>query len=57
MIGRKKAVQPTLFVPGDIRDFIPDDHILVRVNKILNLDWVEDAVSDKYCQTNGRPSI
>jgi transposase len=57
MIGKKKSLQPTLFVPGNIRDFIPDDHILVKVNKILKLDWLEDAVSDKYCKTNGRPSI
>jgi transposase len=57
MIGKKKSLQPTLFVPGNIRDFIPDDHILVKVNKILKIDWLEDAVSDKYCKTNGRPSI
>ena len=36
---------------------IPDEHILRRVDKVLDLDWLHDEVSDCYCQNNGRPSI
>ena len=35
---RKKALrQETMFIAGRLSDFIPDDHILKRVNKVLDL--------------------
>lgn len=37
--------------------FIPEDHYLRKINKALNLSFIHDTVSDKYCQNNGRPSI
>lgn len=37
--------------------FIPRDHPLWRLNKILDLRFIREAVRDKYCQDNGRPSI
>ncbi len=57
MIGKQSNAQATLFIPGDIRDYIPDDYILARVDKILDLAWLEKTVGEKYCETNGRPSI
>lgn len=57
MLGKKAHRQDTLFIPGTIRDFIPDDHILVKVNKILDLSWLSAEVADEYCADNGRPSI
>jgi len=40
-----------------LEEFIPEDHYLRKIHKVLDLDFVHDAVSDKYCQDNGRPSI
>lgn len=58
MLGKAKNTnQATLFIPGNIRDYIPDDHILVRVDKVLDLSWVADAVRDTYNESTGRPSI
>jgi len=57
MIGRQQNHQQTLFIPGDIRDYIPDDHILSKVNTVLDLTWLQGAVEHLYCQQNGRPSI
>jgi len=37
--------------------FIPEDHYLRKLNGVLDLSFVHEAVSDKYCQDNGRPSI
>jgi len=37
--------------------FIPEDHYLRKINKVLDLSFIHDAVADKYCQNNGRPSI
>ncbi len=40
-----------------LRDLIPDDHILKRVDEVLELDWLHQEVAESYCQNNGRPSI
>ena len=37
--------------------YIPEDHPLRRLNKVLDLRFIREAVRDKYCQDNGRPSI
>ncbi|MFQ5452606.1 MAG: transposase [Candidatus Zixiibacteriota bacterium] len=40
-----------------LENFIPKDHYLRRLDKVLNLDFIHELVADKYCQDNGRPSI
>jgi len=57
MIGRKNREQRTLFIAGDIEQFIPEDHILKRVDKILDLKWLREEVRECYCEDNGRPGI
>ena len=46
-----------LFVSGPLRQLIPDEHILVRVDQVLDLGWLPEAVGDFYCADNGRPGI
>jgi transposase len=36
---------------------VPDDHILARVDRVLDLSWLHDEVADLYCADNGRPGI
>lgn len=57
MIGRQERWQEDLFVAGPLRDLIPDDHILKRVDQVLDLSWLRQEVRDSYCEENGRPSI
>ena len=57
MLGSLQRGQKTLFIPGSIEDYLPEDHILVKVDKILDLGWLEKEVADLYCQNNGRRSI
>ena len=59
MLGRKERNQGELFVtiPGSLRSLIPDDHILVRVDRVLDLGWLRETCADCYCPDNGRPSI
>jgi hypothetical protein len=57
MIGRKNREQRTLFIAGDIEQFIPEDHILKRVERILDLNWLREEVRECYCEDNGRPGI
>ena len=57
MIGKQDRWQEDLFVAGPLRDLIPDDHVLKRVSRILDLSWLRDEVRDLYNEAEGRPSI
>jgi transposase len=36
---------------------IPRDHRLYKLNRVVDLSFVHEAVRDRYCQDNGRPSV
>ena len=57
MLGHKERNQLELFISGSLRQVIPDDHILVRVDRVLDLSWLNEEVSDCYCLNEGRPGI
>lgn len=40
-----------------LETFIPEDHYLRRLDKVLDLAFIHEAVRDRYCQDNGRPSV
>ena len=40
MLGRKERGQLELFITGSLRGLIPDDHVLVRVDQVLDLGWL-----------------
>ena len=46
-----------LFVAGSLEKLIPKDHILFRVNRVLDLSWLREEVADRYCADNGRPGV
>ena len=56
MLGKKDR-QPELFVAGSLRELLPDDHILVRVDRVLDLSWLRAEVAKLYSADNGRPGI
>ena len=57
MLGKKERRQPELFVAGSLRELIPEDHILVRVDRVLDLSWLRAEVQDLYSAETGRPGI
>jgi transposase len=57
MLGTQDRWQEELFVAGTLSSLIPEDHILKRVDKVLDLSWLRDEVKDLYCASNGRPGI
>ena len=57
MLGYKDRDQGELFITGSLRQLLPDDHILVRVDRVLDLAWLRSEVGDLYCADNGRPGI
>src|SRR5688572_28420021 len=54
MLGRQDRWQDDLCVVGSLRDV---DHVLRRVDAVLDLSWLRDEVADCYCDDNGRPGI
>ena len=57
MIGKQDRWQEDLFVAGPLSSIIPHDHVLRRVDDVLDLSWLRNEVSELYCEANGRPSI
>lgn len=57
MVGSKGRSQEHFFIPGTLRDLIPEDHILKQVDRVLDLRWVRDEVKGCYSAYDGRPSI
>jgi hypothetical protein len=57
MIGRRERWKDDLFVAGPLCDLIPEDHILRRVDRVLDLSSRRDEVRDLCCVDNGLSSI
>ena len=57
MLGRKSRDQLELFVAGPLEQLVPEDHVLARVDRVLDLSWLREEVEDCYCADNGRPGI
>ncbi len=57
MLDRKRREQLDLFVAGSLDQLIPKDHILYRVNRVLDLSWLREEVAECYCADNGRPGL
>jgi transposase len=57
MLGRRARGQLEFVVAGSLRDSILDDHILVRVNRVLDLGWLRAEIAGCYAAEAGRPGI
>ena len=52
----KKEFGGKLFCDINIMELIGEDHLLVRLDKALDLDWIREATRKYYSHT-GRPSV
>jgi transposase len=57
MIGKQDRWQGELFMLGSLSDVVPRDHILRRVDKVLDLSWLRGEVEKLYDVRQGRPGI
>lgn len=57
MVGKQDRWDDELFVACTLRELIPADHILRRVDKVLDLTWLRAEVKSLYDEYQGRPSI
>lgn len=51
----KLGYEMTLLPP--LESLIPSSHRLRKLDRVLDLSFIHDAVRGRYCQDNGRPSI
>lgn len=40
-----------------INDLVPEDHLIRKIDKAIDFDFIHPLVKDYYCQDNGRPPI
>lgn len=57
MQTKRENRQGRLMLLPPLEVFVPSDHRLRRLARVLDLKFIHEAVRDRYCQDNGRPSI
>jgi transposase len=57
MQTRRNNQQEEMMVLGTMEALVPPSHRLRRLDRVLDLSFIHEAVRDKYCQSNGRASI
>lgn len=58
MLGSKLRGQSEFLMAGSLRDLIPDDQVLARVDRVLDLSWLRAEVRGCYAADGaGRPGI
>lgn len=53
---REKLGYEMMLLPS-LEEFVPPDERLRKLNRVLDLSFVHEAVRDRYCQDNGRGSV
>src|SRR3970282_744675 len=53
---REKLGYEMMLLPP-LENFVPADHRLRKLDRVLDLSFVHEAVRERYCQDNGRPSV
>jgi len=56
MMGRLESTQDKFFYDFSLEDHVPTDHLLRRVDGVLDLGWLRYELSPFYSRT-GRPSV
>jgi transposase len=57
MQTKREQIQTRMMLLPPLEQFIPEDHPIRRLNRVLDLSFVHEAVREHYCQDNGRPSV
>ena len=56
MLGEQVGLQARLFYEFNLEDRVPNDHLLRRLDAVLDLNWLRTGLSPFYSHT-GRPSV
>ena len=41
----------------DLEALVPQDHLLRKIEKVMDYDWLYERLDPYYCHDNGRPGI
>ena len=50
---RKDARRETIIV--DLEALVPQDHLLRKIEKVMDYEWLYERLDPYYCHDNGRP--
>lgn len=56
MIKRRTEQQSTMELVY-IEQLVPKEHLLRKIDKVIDFSFIHDKVSDLYCKDNGRPAV
>ena len=54
MMGAPVVRQDRLFYEFDLEDVVPPDHLLRRIDAVLDLSWLRDEMEPHYTPSYGR---
>jgi len=57
MQGKRDFTENGMMLLPSLEEYVPADHPLQKLDRVLDLSFVHEYVREKYCQNNGRPSI
>jgi transposase len=57
MQGHQKLKESLFIYNINLDNYVPQSHILRKINKIVDLSFIRELTKNKYCTDNGRPSI
>ena len=53
----KDSSRPTQYQVVSLDELVPEDHLLRKIDKYIDFDFIYDLVEDKYSPDFGRPSL
>lgn len=56
MMSVNDKVQQEMYVVT-IEELVPEEHLVRKIDKVIDFSFIRDLVKDLYCENNGRPSI
>jgi transposase len=57
MQTKREALGYGMTLLPSLEALIPQDHRLYKLNRVVDFSFVHEAVRERYCQDNGRPSV
>ncbi len=57
MQTRRESLDYGMTLLPPLEQLVPAEHRLRKLNRVLDLSFIHEAVRDRYCQDNGRPSV
>ena len=54
---RKPSPQQTALEMVPLESLVPPDHLLRKIDAVIDFWFIHDRVSDLYCADNGRPAL